>query len=225
VLWAVLTASAIAIAFIAIPSLLSGALPLGPDPMPHFVSLLIHAAPGALSLFIGPFQFATRLRVRYPTLHRVSGRVYMMSVVVAAVAAFTSATYSVSGFTTQVAFYILSIAWLYTLFRSFQTIRRGEVQLHRIWMIRNYSLTFAAVTLRIYLFSGIALQQTTFPSLTFADLYATAVWASILGNILVAEYFIVNRTLQPLARRQQRRNSSTTPAQRGGPVGAAQIRS
>ena len=31
-------------------------------------------------------------------------------------------------------------------------------------MIRNYSLTFAGVTLRIYLFSGIAMQQTTFPS-------------------------------------------------------------
>ncbi|WP_433286970.1 DUF2306 domain-containing protein [Pseudonocardia sp. CA-142604] len=193
--------------------------------MPHFLSLLIHAAPGALALFIGPFQFATRLRVRYPTLHRVSGRVYMVSVVVAAVAAFIAATYSVSGFTAQVAFYILSVAWLYTLFRAFQTIRRGEVQLHRVWMIRNYSLTFAAVTLRIYLFSGIALQQTTFPSLTFADIYVTAVWASILGNVLVAEYFIVNRTLQPLARRQQRHDSGTTPAQSGGPVGAAQIRS
>mgnify|MGYP003777458411 CR=1 FL=1 len=85
------------------------------------MSLFIHAAPGALSLLIGPFQFATRLRVRYPALHRVSGRVYMVSVVVAAVAAFTAATYSVSGFTVQVAFYILSIAWLYTLFRAFQT--------------------------------------------------------------------------------------------------------
>jgi uncharacterized membrane protein len=225
VLWGALTTTAIAIAFIAIPSLLSGALPLGPDPMPHFLSLLVHAVPGALALFIGPFQFASRLRVRYPTLHRVSGRVYMVSVVVAAIAAFTAATYSVSGFTAQVAFYILAVAWLYTLFRAFQTIRRGEVQLHRVWMIRNYSLTFAAVTLRIYLFGGIALQQTALPSLTFADIYVTAVWASILGNVLVAEYFIVNRTLQPLARRQQRRDSSTTPAQRGGPVGAAQTRS
>jgi uncharacterized membrane protein len=192
-----LAASAIAVAFIAVPSLLSGALPLGPDPVPHFVSLLVHAAPGALALFLGPFQFATRMRVRHPTLHRVSGRVYMVSVVVAAVAALVAATYSVSGFTVQVAFYILSLAWLYTLFRAFQAIRRGEVQLHRIWMIRNYSLTFAAVTLRIYLFSGIALQQTILPSLAFADVYVTAVWASVLGNVLVAEYVIVDRTLQP----------------------------
>jgi uncharacterized membrane protein len=224
-LWAALAVSAIVIAFIAVPSLLSGSLPLGPDPVPHFASLLIHAVPGALSLLIGPFQFATRLRVRYPKLHRVSGRVYLASVIVAAVAAFTSATYSVSGFTVQVAFYILSVAWLYTLFRAFQAIRRSEVQLHRIWMIRNYSLTFAAVTLRIYLFSGIALQQTTWPSLTFADIYATAVWASILGNVLVAEYFIVNRTLQPLARRQHRRDTGTTPATHGEPVGTTPSRS
>ncbi|WP_218825482.1 hypothetical protein [Streptosporangium subroseum] len=40
-----------------------------------------------------------------------------------------------------------------------------------------------------------------------AGAYTTAVWASILGNVLVAEYFIVQRMLAPLARRQQRRDA------------------
>lgn len=223
-LWGALAVSAVAIALIAVPSVLSGALPLGPDPVPQFVSLLIHAVPGALALLIGPFQFVTRLRVRNPVLHRIAGRVYMVSVLVAAVASAVAAAYTISGFTVQVAFYILAVAWLYTLARAYRSIRCGEVQLHRIWMIRNYSLTFAAVTLRIYLFSGIGLQQTIFPALSFADIYVTAVWASILGDVLVAEYVVVNRTLQPLARRQGRGGATTAPGRRGAPVEAAPAR-
>ncbi|MBU3865742.1 DUF2306 domain-containing protein [Streptomyces sp. 4503] len=99
----------------------------------------------------------------------------------------------------MVAFYILVVAWLYTLFMAYRSIRRGQVQLHRIWMIRNYVLTFAAVTLRIYLLIGLLLKKAFFDSMDFDQLYTTAGWASILGNVLVVEYFIIQRTLAPRA--------------------------
>ncbi len=212
-LWGLVALSAAAIAAVSALSLLTSgpetsSIPLGPDPEPHYASLLVHGLPGALALAIGPFQFVTRLRVRHPRLHRIAGRVYLASVVVGAVAALVAVLYSVSGFTVRVAFSVLAAAWLYTAFRAYRTIRRGEVQQHRIWMIRNYALTFAAVMLRVYTMGGIALQESVWPWLTFDDVYVTAAWASVLVNVLVVEYFIVNRTPRPSARRRPRHDAA-----------------
>ncbi|MDH2427473.1 DUF2306 domain-containing protein [Sphaerisporangium sp. TRM90804] len=200
--------SAIGIAVQAVPPYVSGnpaavPLPLNPDVALHYLVLTAHALPGGLALFIGPLQFMSKLRLRRPKLHRVIGRVYMISIVIASVAAVFAAAVTISGFSVQVAFSILVAAWLYTLAMAYRSIRRGEAQVHRIWMIRNYALTFAAVTLRVYLIAGLQL----LPSVEFEAIYTTAVWASILGNVLVAEYFIVQCTRAPSARRQQRRDS------------------
>ncbi|WP_219806390.1 MULTISPECIES: DUF2306 domain-containing protein [unclassified Streptomyces] len=223
-LWSLLAVSAVGIAVFAVRPYLTGdpdvsTIPLNPDYAPHYLSIVVHAIPGSLALLIGPFQFLTGLRVRYPKAHRIAGQVYMACVVVGSAAALFAATFTISGFAAKVAFYIMTAAWLYTLAKAYRTIRRGEVQLHRIWMIRNYALTFAAVTLRLYLGGGLLLQG-PFPSLTFDDIYIASVWASFLVNVLVAEYFIVNRTLAPLARRRPRRDASPRPRSTGatGPL-------
>ncbi|WP_433359208.1 DUF2306 domain-containing protein [Streptosporangium sp. CA-115845] len=211
--WGLMAVLAVGIAAYAVPPYLTGNpadsnVPIDPDLAMHYLSLAVHAVPGGLALIIGPLQFATRLRVSRPKLHRVLGRVYMISIVIASAAAVFAAAATLGGFAVQVAFYVLVAAWLYTLAKAYRCIRRGEVQLHRIWMIRNYTLTFAAVTLRVYLILGLQLKK-SFTSLEFDQLYTASVWASILVNVLVAEYFIIQRTLAPLARRQQRRE--TTP--------------
>ncbi|MER5650604.1 DUF2306 domain-containing protein [Streptosporangium sp. NPDC002524] len=208
VLWGLMALSAVGFAVGSVPPYLTGdaadvPLPLNPEVALHYLSLMVHALPGGLALALGPVQFVSRLRVRRPALHRVAGRVYMISVVIASVAAAVNAAITISGFAVQVAFFILVAAWLYTLAMAYRSIRRGEVGLHRIWMIRNYALTFAAVTLRVYLLLGLQLS----PSAGFEAIYTSAVWASILGNVLVAEYFIVQRTLAPLARRQRHRDT------------------
>jgi uncharacterized membrane protein YphA (DoxX/SURF4 family) len=48
-----------------------------------------------------------------------------------------------------IAFIALALAWLYTGTKAYLTIRAGDVAAHRRWMIRNYALTYAAVTLRV----------------------------------------------------------------------------
>jgi uncharacterized membrane protein len=206
-LWALLAVSAAAVALYsaepyAVGDVERNRIPLDPGVASHYLSIAVHAIPSSLALLIGPFQFLTRFRVRYPRVHRVAGRVYMVCVVLGSMAALFAAAFSVSGFSVQVAFFILTAAWLYTLVQAFRTIRRGEVGLHRVWMIRNYALTFASVSLRIYLGLGLALQANYFPSLTFDDVYHASAWASFLVNVLVAEYFIVQRVLRPAARRQ-----------------------
>ena len=57
---------------------------------------------------------------------------------------------------------------------------------HRNWMIRNYSLTFAAVTLRIWLPLFIVL----FGIEHFELSYAIIAWLAWVPNLIVAELFI-----------------------------------
>nr|WP_042183597.1 DUF2306 domain-containing protein [Kibdelosporangium sp. MJ126-NF4]CEL15581.1 membrane protein, putative [Kibdelosporangium sp. MJ126-NF4]CTQ98245.1 membrane protein, putative [Kibdelosporangium sp. MJ126-NF4] len=205
IIWAVTAVSAVAAAAFSLPTYLTGdtsasRIPLDPDIALHYLSIVVHALPASLLLAIGPFQFAATLRARRPGLHRVLGRVYMVSVVVAAVVAIVAATFSVSGISAQIAFYLLSAAWIYSLVQGYRAIRQGQVQLHRIWMIRNYALSFAAVALRAFLGLGLALRG-PFPSLTFADIYTTSVWSSIVVCAVVAEYFIIQKTITPLVRK------------------------
>src|SRR4051794_22117475 len=37
----------------------------------------LHVIPGALFMILGPLQFVRRIRTRYPTFHRWSGRVFV----------------------------------------------------------------------------------------------------------------------------------------------------
>ena len=61
------------------------------------------------------------------------------------------AYYANGGIVAQLGFTGLALSWLYTTSKAYLTIRRKEIDNHRKWMIRSYALTFAAVTLRIWL--------------------------------------------------------------------------
>ncbi|MGW6454860.1 DUF2306 domain-containing protein [Streptomyces sp. NPDC055078] len=212
--WALFAVSAVGMALYSAPAYLTGdpsqsKIPINPDVALHYLSIVVHALPASLLLLLGPVQFVPALRQKYGKAHRIVGRVYMVSVLIASVAAILAATFSVDGFTAQVAFFLLTAAWLYSLAQAYLTIRRGQVQLHRIWMIRNYALSFAAVVLRVFLITGLALRS-RYDWLSFEDVYATSVWASILVSAGVAEWFIVQRTLKPLARSRRRPNVTAT---------------
>ena len=66
-------------------------------------------------------------------------------------------------------------------------------------MIRNYSLTFAAVTLRIWLSLFVLL----FGLEHFERSYAVIAWLAWVPNLIVAELFIRNN----LNKRQQQKNA------------------
>jgi hypothetical protein len=88
---------------------------------------------------------------------------------------------------------------------AYLRIRRGNVQVHREWMIRNYALTFAAVMLRIWLplFSALGYG--------FPKAYIAVAWVSWVPNLLVAEMMIrFGKTLTP--RRQAELSAASAHA-------------
>lgn len=169
-----------------------GFLPLGsllhPDMkasfLAHRTGIYAHIFASAIALALGPFQFLGGLRRRFVRLHRWMGRVYLgIGVLVGGLAGLYMALFAFGGIISKLGFGLLAVLWLYTGLRAFLAIRRGETREHRRWMVRNFSLTLAAVTLRILLpVSGIA-------GIPFELAYPAIAWLCWVPNLLVAERF------------------------------------
>ncbi|MDX2220853.1 MAG: DUF2306 domain-containing protein [Burkholderiales bacterium] len=169
------------------------ALPLGamvhPDMRGNFnahrFGILAHVFGAAVALALGPFQFSPRLRARYPGLHRWSGRFYLgVGVLVGGLAGLYMAQHAFGGVVSRLGFGALALAWLVTGILAYRAIRAGDVASHRRWMVRNFALTFAAVTLRLYLPASFA------TGLDFPTAYAAIAWLCWVPNLVFAEWWL-----------------------------------
>lgn len=162
----------------------------GPDFTDSFLArapvLYAHVFASTVALLIGPFQFFRRLRDGYRSLHRWMGRVYLsIGVLVGGLAGLYLAQFAFGGQVARVGFGLLATAWLYTGARAYLAIRRGDIQRHREWMTLNFSLTFAAVTLRLYM----PLSQLVGIPLEYA--YPAVAWLCWVPNVLVSKFLLI----------------------------------
>ena len=107
--------------------------------------LIPHTLAGIFALLIGPINFSSRIRQRYLKLHRVLGRVYVVSVFVGAITgvALASGRPGFPGTCGQAA------AWVVCTTAAFITARNRQVVQHRQWMARSYAVTFTFVSSRV----------------------------------------------------------------------------
>jgi hypothetical protein len=150
--------------------------------------LQVHASAGALALLTGPWQFWRRFRERYYGAHRWLGRVYLVAVGVGAPAACGLAFFSEEGWPTHVGFGLLAVLWFATGWMAYSAARQSRFRQHREWAMRNFALTFAAVTLRNELPLLLLAAH-----LSFHAAYITVAWLCWIPNVAVAEWWLRRR--------------------------------
>lgn len=182
----------------------------------RYVGLFVHIFSGGIALILGPFQFLSKLRDRKPTLHRWMGRIYLLGVLFGGLSAFIIAPGMISGLVGEFGLITLAVLWLSTGFMAYASIRAGNVDDHREWMIRNYALTFAAATLRLWLGSLIATQlpflQTKYAGdfdALFVEVYRVVMWICWVPNLIVAE-MILQRRRKPQTVSYSAKNNTQT---------------
>jgi uncharacterized membrane protein len=108
--------------------------------------LIPHTLAGTLALLIGPFQFSTRFRQRHLQLHRVLGRIYVVSVFAGSFTgiALAAGRPGLPGTSMQAA------AWMVCTTAAFVTARNRQIAMHRQWMARSYAVTFTFVSSRVF---------------------------------------------------------------------------
>lgn len=154
----------------------------------HTLGIVLHIVGGMVALSLGPIGFLPALRLKRPQWHRAAGRVYLLAVLLGGVAGLYMAMFAYMGVVTGLGFALLACLWLYTGARALLSIRRGNVQAHRRWMIRNYALTLGAVSLRVQLLI-------LSPWLDFDSSYVVVAWSSWLVTLALAEWYLRRSTL------------------------------
>lgn len=150
-----------------------------------------HIVLGGLALLIGWTQFVDSIRTLKPQTHRLIGKIYVLSVLLSAVAGFYIALFASGGIVPSLGFVCLAITWFYTTLKAWMHIKNGRIIAHRNMMIYSYAACLAAVTLRIYL-----------PALTailgdFVKAYSLVAWLCWVPNMIVA-YLLISRAEKKL---------------------------
>jgi|HubBroStandDraft_1064217.scaffolds.fasta_scaffold01415_9 hypothetical protein len=115
---------------------------------PHRFRLITHVCGGILALSCGPFQFWTGLRGKALGIHRWTGRLYLLGVLVGASGAGMMAYFTQPrNFGVSLGF--MALAWVLCTGIAYLAILRGLVPLHKEWMVRSYLITFGFVTFRL----------------------------------------------------------------------------
>lgn len=206
--WLVLSSLAI-IAYSVIPYLTAPLADLAADntglaedyqdkPWLVVAAFYVHIVAGAFALVLTPVQFVRRLRDRSPRIHRWLGRAVLIAIAVAGIAALVIAPFSPAGLVGLFGFGAMAMLWLGTAWAAYRSIRRRDVASHRAWMIRNYALTYSAITLRVWLglliFAQVPFGNFAF-DFAFANAYAAIPFLSWLPNLVVAEFLVRRRGL------------------------------
>ena len=144
------------------------------------LSLRGHIIFGLVAIFIGPFQFVEKLRIKHIDIHRRIGYIYVLSVLISGICGLIVAQFPMGGIISQIGFSTLAVFWLYSLFKSIKYIRNKNVDKHKKWMFINYGLTFAAIPQRTLLLIPL------FIDVDFMDIYRLSAWLPWIMNTIIA---------------------------------------
>lgn len=151
--------------------------------------IVLHALFASIALVTGLPQMNRKFRERFPKTNIFLRRIYFVSVVIGAITGFLLAFHAKGGLVNTFGFGMLAVIWLFSCYKAFMSVKIDDFPNFRIWIVRNYTLTFAAVTLRIYLgiFFG------TLGYLQFDSFYPTLGFLSWVPNLLITEWFILGK--------------------------------
>ena len=165
------------------------------QPLPIVLTFYAHVGFGALALLIGPLQFARGLRERFPRVHRALGSISVGAIILAAVAGLVISPLTRAGIVGTLGFGMLAVLWASFALLGLRAILRRDVQAHRAWMTRAFALTYAAVTLRLWipiLMMGFIASGTD-PGAAFTAAYAIVPFLCWIPNLILAEWLVRRR--------------------------------
>ncbi|MEO1008277.1 MAG: DUF2306 domain-containing protein [Planctomycetota bacterium] len=149
------------------------------------LAVYAHIFGAMVTLLLGPWQFLPAIRRRWRAAHRWMGRAYLgLGVLVGGGAGLILSFSAFGGLPSRIGFATLAVAFLLTGAAALSAILDRDAVAHRRWMVRNFALALAAVTLRIQLGLGAA------SGIPFEVYYPWLAWTSWLPNLVAAEVFL-----------------------------------
>jgi hypothetical protein len=149
----------------------------------------IHIAAGSICIATALVQFSRYILKKSKAIHRISGKIYVMVVLVlGAPTGLYMAFFAKGSFWERSLFLFMAAWWFITTLYGLTTIQKKNIVAHKIWMIRSYAMAMTAVTFRVY--------HIAFYLLGWGHLenYEISLWISVIGNMLLAEMIIYRQS-------------------------------
>ncbi len=147
------------------------------------LAFILHISCAPLALAVGSVQFFASVRKHKP-LHRWLGRVYALAILISGSAGVVVALNAAGGLSAQVGFALLAIIWVATTANAIRHAMARRIGKHRRWMVYSFALTFAGVTLRLYLLGFVA------AGLTYTEASVYLAWLCWLPNLAFAWWWL-----------------------------------
>lgn len=156
------------------------------------IAFFVHVFSSVLVLLAGFTQFSTMLLRRKPKLHRFFGYGYVINIlIITGPSSLLMGFYANGGVLSRIAFVVLSVLWmLFTAVALYKAVKK-KFAAHRIFMIRSFSLTLSAITLRVW-----KVVLANFTDIAPMDRYRIIAWLGWGLNLLIAEWIIYKYIIQ-----------------------------
>lgn len=149
-----------------------------------------HVLAAGLILVLGLFQLRTTISLRWRKLHRFLGKCYAYGILFfAAPGGLVMSFFINRGPWVLTSFLIQSACWFLFTALAVRAVKKGNIEEHARWMWRSYALTFAAVTLRLYVFLFTSSYDMSAP-----EAYGIIAWLSWTINLVAVEIYLSLRS-------------------------------
>ena len=121
--------------------------------------VIVHIVSSSLFAILGAFQFATGLRRRWPGWHRWAGRLLVVCGLLVGLSGLWMTLFYYprpvgDGDFLSALRLLFGSAMIVSIVLAYTAIRRGNVKLHRAWMMRGYAIGMGAGTQALVLMVG-----------------------------------------------------------------------
>lgn len=144
-----------------------------------------HFFGSGLALLLVPLQMSGKLRQWSAQLHRTTGYLYVVAILIGGISGLIMAFDAHGGWVAGLGFGTLAVLWLLVTGNAIRYAIQGNIRAHQRWMYRSIALTTAAVTLRIFLGVGLGVLH-----LPFLTVYVPTAWLCWIVNVIICELLL-----------------------------------
>lgn len=161
----------------------------------HATLTFAHILPALAFVLVAPFVVFRKLAGAAAWPERL---IYPLGAVVG-VTAYAMSAYSVGGWVERSAVLFFNSLFLFSLFRAYWHMRRGESLLQRRWMLRAIVILLGIATTRPVM--GVFFATSTLTHLAPKQFFGIAFWIGFSINTLAIEFWLRSRDRQSRAKR------------------------
>ncbi|PJJ79111.1 DUF2306 domain-containing protein [Mucilaginibacter auburnensis] len=155
----------------------------------YLPAFYFHIIASSVLLIVGFFQFSKKV-YNNRSLHKLLGKVYVISVLfISAPGAYVMTLFINRGSWVSLSFFVQNTLWVVFTTAAWLYIKKGDVNSHVKMMRRSYTLAFAAVTLRLYIFLFTVFGD----GVGFENNYIIIAFASWIPNLLLVEVINIKK--------------------------------